>query len=114
MLTLLHVDSRGDGAHRRRGIAHRREFRHEDLAVELIPEVTGEAHREPGLTDSPWSRQRDQSIDLESALEKRELVGPTHQPGGLGRDLTQRRSSWHQRRLEERRVLVEHTPFELT
>ena len=42
MLALLHIDRCGDGADRRCRIAHRCEFCHEDLAVELVPQLTCE------------------------------------------------------------------------
>ena len=88
MLALLHIDRCGNGGDGRRGITHRCELGHEDLAVKLIPYVACEPHRKPCLADSPWTRKSDQSIASQPVREQPELIGTTNQPRGLGRELS--------------------------
>ncbi len=85
MLTLLHIYRRRNRGNGRRCIAHWGELGHEDLAVELVPQVAGEPQRKPcRLADSPGTRQRDQSIASAAGRASSRLIGTTDELGGLG------------------------------
>ena len=73
-------------ADRRCRVAHRSELGHEDLAVELVPQLACESHGDPRLADPSGPGQRDQSIASQPVREQLELLVPTDQPGRLGRN----------------------------
>ena len=115
MLTLVDVEDGRDRGCGGTGVAHRRELDDEHTVGDVLPQLAGDAHCEPGLADAAGAGERDQALAPDEAHDRVEVVLAADEARALTRCHADR-PPFHTRRKArelERRVLVEDAPFEL-